>query len=131
MTALSSRNVSAPWLKSAMMSRLGPSSGALKTKKSLLAPPISVSMPAPPISVSLPMPPRQSVVADAAGERVVEIVAGDGVGEVVADADERGRDIDQRQVLDGREGAMLRLIVEVTVSTPPVSTMASAPFSST
>ena len=41
--------------------------------------------------MSLPSPPD---------ERVVEVVAGDDVVEVVADAVERGRDVDQRQVLD-------------------------------
>ena len=53
--------------------------------------------------VSAPSTAAQRVVAVAAGERVVEVVAGDDVVEVVADAVDRGRDVGQRQVLDGGE----------------------------
>ncbi|TIU03914.1 MAG: hypothetical protein E5W39_13385, partial [Mesorhizobium sp.] len=41
-------------MKSVMMSRLATESGALKTKESLPAPPVSRSMPRPPVSASLP-----------------------------------------------------------------------------
>ncbi len=83
-----------------------------------------VSAPSPPRRMSLPSPPD---------ERVVEVVAGDAVVEVVADAVERGRDVDQRQVLDCGQAtdASERLTVDVAVSIPPASETASAPFSST
>ena len=59
MTAFSRRNVSSGAEKSVTMSRLAADSGALKTKKSLLAPPVSVSMPSA---------ADQRVVADPAAE---------------------------------------------------------------
>ena len=63
MTAFSSLNVSWAGLKSFTTSRLAAESGALKTKKSLLAPPVSRSMPLPPIRTSLPPPPLKLFAA--------------------------------------------------------------------